>query len=285
MSLYEKVKAFRKLTRIEDYYGSSIVIVALGVLTNPTLNFIDRGLLLISILAFNCFVYAVNDIEDAEDDAHDPKKILRNPVSAGLLTKKSAYFTANILALISFIIFIYFGLWTTIIGLVALLTGFLYSYKRIRLKSVPILDIISHALFLGSFQVLTVSLAHRNPPNLSVYALTILIFLYSAFGDINNEIRDFEVDKKTKINNTAQLLNLKRTESFIHFLSIILVFAMIIFIIFTASLYSIFVIFGFALVFGLYYMVKFLRHRKRGFYDQFAQTIATCTGLILLLLN
>ncbi len=43
----------------------------------------------------------INDVEDAPDDALNPEKVHRNPVSAGLLTPRTARLISFIVALIA----------------------------------------------------------------------------------------------------------------------------------------------------------------------------------------
>ena len=89
---------------------------------------------------------------------------------------------------------------------------FLYSSKRVRLKAMHFIALVSHGLFLSTLQFLTV--AYARAPELPRSAALDAVFICIIFmaGDLWNEIRDFEVDRKTGLRNTASVLEVRRIE-------------------------------------------------------------------------
>ena len=90
-----------------------------------------------------------------------------------------------------------------ILGITFALVGFLYSWKPLRLKSKPYLDLISHMIFLGVLQFLITYLAFR-PLDLFVIPFLMIIIPFSMMNEIINELKDYDVDESTNIKNTVQ---------------------------------------------------------------------------------
>lgn len=202
-----------KLTRINEYYGSNLCLSMLATIMNPKIGILDLSALFISNLFITMFAFAINDIEDAEDDAKDPAKVNRNPISAKILSKPVSYFLTFLICIIPIFLLSQYGPFTLGLGITALVLGFLYSYKPVRLKSMPVLDLVSHGLFLGTLELLIVLTANGAVPSPMALLLTACIFFLSVSGDLYNEVRDYEVDRKTNIRNTAAYINVKYVKS------------------------------------------------------------------------
>lgn len=207
VSLNRYIVGFFKLTRlkviVKDFY---IGLAIIGIIAARDISF-QTLLGLIVTLVILAYTFAINDYEDAEDDIKDSKKKLRNPVSSGFLTKKEAL---NILIFIAFLAvmlsFVSLSLFPVIVALSSIFIGHLYSWKKVRLKNIPVLDFVSHGYFLAASEVLYfMSLPESNPSFGSV-----LIFLgswiFSIGGSLYNEFRDYEVDRHTNISNTASII-------------------------------------------------------------------------------
>ncbi len=89
------------------------------------------------------------------------------------------------------------------LGLIFALVGFFYSWRSLRLKSIPFMDLISHVIFLGVLQFLITYLAFR-PLDLFVIPFLMIIIPFSLMNEVLGELRDLEVDKKGNIDNTIQ---------------------------------------------------------------------------------
>ena len=201
-----------KLLRIKEHSRVSeipwvlrlVLIFPLIFLISPQNLFSYKTIVVFLANVFlTAFIYVFNDVEDAEDDYHDLKKRERNPIANGELTKKQGYLISfsflfiglSLLFTISYLVFL--------VGFALVSVGLAYSWKPMRLKSIPIIDIVSHAIALGVLQLSTTYLAFRSF-NLQFISLLMIIMPFSMGVDILQELRDFKIDKKTKINNIVQ---------------------------------------------------------------------------------
>lgn len=200
-----------KLTRYNAVWGFAILQTLLGALI--TENQVEPVKLLIVVIANSLavtFAFMINDVEDAEDDAMDPKKQKRNPISAGLISKRTGYLASFVFALVSVIFFLVLNLEAALVGFAIIAIGFLYSWKKVRFKGMPILDMFTHAMFLAGGVVLAAFLSFSDI-NIKILLPFIAVSLFSMAGDLFNELRDFEVDQKSNLKNTASLLGYQRT--------------------------------------------------------------------------
>ena len=205
------VLLYARLTRLKrvlvDFFLGLTVVSLINIQFNISFkNFIFA--LLVSLLSV-LFAYGINDIEDAEDDAKDIAKKQRNIISNGTLKKSTAFKLIYINLAACLILSINLGIIPSVIILLTLLLGYLYSSKKYRLKSIPFMDFISHGFFLGAFQVF-LFLAISNINNINIYQILVAfgVWIFSIGGCIFNQVRDFEVDRISNIKNTVQLFGL-----------------------------------------------------------------------------
>src|SRR5688572_19744012 len=92
-----------RLTRAKVILRDSLsFLIVLGLIARWKLDVsFVIGIFVITLIF--AYAFAVNDIEDADDDAKDPKKKSRNPVSSGYLSNSYAINILRFLALFSFI--------------------------------------------------------------------------------------------------------------------------------------------------------------------------------------
>jgi 4-hydroxybenzoate polyprenyltransferase len=147
--------------------------------------------------------FALNDVEDAEDDYHDPVKNERNPIANGELSKRQGYLITFFMLFTGLLLLFMISPLVFLVGFILIMIGIFYSWKPVRLKSRPVLDVISHAIGLGILQLSTTYLTFR-PFDLYFIPFLMIVAPASIGSVILYELRDFEVDKKTKINNIVQ---------------------------------------------------------------------------------
>ena len=213
-----RIKGYIDLLRLHDYYGKTLIITTFSLAFSREFYGLPIIVILFLINLFNnAFAFGINDIEDAEDDALDPTKVKRNPLSAGVINETSALTVVAITALLCLSLSSIFNIQTLAFSCITLLVGFLYSYKPVRLKSIPFLDLLSHGFFLGSAQFLLPAIAMSIPITPAFIAAAASFYFMSIFGDIRNEIRDYVVDRETNIRNTASIIDLRKYERSIYF--------------------------------------------------------------------
>lgn len=203
-----------RLTRIKEHSSIPgvpwslrlIFIFPLIFLISPQSLFSYKMVIIfLANFSLTAFLYAINDVEDAEDDNQILEKRKRNPISSGDLTKRQGYLISLLLLLIGLFLLLIISPLVFFVGLVLTSVGFFYSWKPVRLKSIPIVDLISHVICLGLLQFSTTYFTFRSFDSFFIPFLMIIIPV-SFMTDIFQELRDFKVDKKTKINNTIQKL-------------------------------------------------------------------------------
>jgi 4-hydroxybenzoate polyprenyltransferase len=274
-----------KLTRINEYYANNLCLTMLGTILNPKLGPMDMLALFTANILVTMFAFAINDIEDAEDDAKDPAKVKRNPISAKILSKPLAYLFTFIIGALSIVLLLPYGSYSVILGIASLVIGFLYSYKPVRLKSMPILDLVSHGLFLGTLELLVVLTAHNVIPGPISLLLVASIFALSVSGDLYNEIRDYEVDRETNIKNTAAYIDekyVKAVGKMLHWFNVppTIIIGLVTFSLFENKTRLVLMVLS--LLFGVLYL--YLEKKYKGqIVRKHAQEIITIVALVLFL--
>lgn len=195
---------FVRLTRIDGYLHVLILIFPLIFLISPAEFFSQKTVVIfLANLFLTAFGYMFNDAEDAEDDYHDAEKRKRNPVAGGEITKKQCYLSSFFLLTVGLLLLLTVNLRVFFLGLIFAFVGFFYSWRPLRLKAVPIVDLVSHVIFLGVLQFLITYLAFR-PLDMFIIPFLMIIIPFSVANEILGELKDFDIDKKTNINNTVQ---------------------------------------------------------------------------------
>lgn len=203
------VKAILKLTRWKEFVPFTTILSWLGGLVAYQLYDAKLDWRLLAVMIGNLgavgYAFMINDIEDAADDARDPNRAGSNPIAAGELDIKSAWIASLITAGVAVLAYALCGGLPFAIGLLTLVLAHLYSWKPVRLKARPLIDILSHALFLSTLLFLAPFYIYaENLGKLWVVALG--TFLVSANGQLYNQVRDFEVDRLAGLHNTASIL-------------------------------------------------------------------------------
>jgi 4-hydroxybenzoate polyprenyltransferase len=206
-----KITALIRLTRYREYLFFVIITTLLGARAAYGLF----GWRLVLVLVANwlgvAFAFMINDVEDSPEDALNPAKVNRNPVSGGLLSIRDANIASFSVAAMALMAYSFLGVRPFLAGLVCLLLGFLYSWRPVRLKVIPCLDLISHCLMLAGLQYLAAYFSFQpNVPGPWVFPF-ILVVTISLYGELFNELRDYKEDVRAGLTHTATLLGLRKT--------------------------------------------------------------------------
>lgn len=212
MSTMKSVRGLISLTRYKEYIGPVTIITLLAVLSSgikvqPGI-LLKFGIVLAANILSNCFPFMYNDIEDAPDDALDPAKAKRNPLSAKALSWKTAFTATFGVAAAALTLYSFINPLTFLLGLITILLGVFYSWRAVRFKSMPVVDLVSHSLMLGGLQFSAAHFAFAPYTGLQKGWLVpfILIVALSMYGELVNEIRDLHYDRKAGITHTAAII-------------------------------------------------------------------------------
>jgi 4-hydroxybenzoate polyprenyltransferase len=200
-----------RLSRYKEYFFFVVITTFMGALSaDGFFGWKLVGVLVANLLAV-AFSFMINDVEDADDDALDPAKVNRNPVSCNQLSIRAGWFSSLGVALLSALVFALLGWLPFLMGIITLILGFLYSWKPIRLKSTPILDMLSHGMMLAGLQFLAAFYAF-TPSEFNRWIFPFIFMVgISIYGELFNEVRDLEGDRKAGVHHTANLLGRKIT--------------------------------------------------------------------------
>jgi 4-hydroxybenzoate polyprenyltransferase len=205
------IKALLRLARYKEYTFFVTITTLLGVAAaHGQIDWKFLGIWVANWLSV-AFAFMINDVEDAPDDALNPLKINRNPVSAGDLTPRTASRASWGVALISATLYLILGFWPAVLGLISLALGYLYSWRVIRFKNMPFIDLASHCMMLAGLQFLPALLAFNNRPDLIWIFPFVFIVAISLYGELFNELRDLDGDLAAGLNHTASKLGYKPT--------------------------------------------------------------------------
>lgn len=205
-----------RLTRWKEFVPFVVPLTLFGALVSS--QSIDWRVAMVTIANILVVAYAfmINDIEDAPDDAIEPERAARNPIAMGELSVRTAWIVSGVAAAASLIFYVFGGWWVLGIGTITLLLSHLYSWKPIRLKAWPIADVTSHSLMLSSLLFLAGFFAYST--NLGwVWLLVLATTLASVYGQLYNQIRDYEMDKAAGLHNTAIVVGERITRVLMYF--------------------------------------------------------------------
>jgi 4-hydroxybenzoate polyprenyltransferase len=203
------MQGFVQLTRWKEYVGFVIPLTILGGLmaVEQRGGALDWRLIAVTIANVLVVAYAfiINDIEDAPDDALEESRRNRNPVSAGRISVRAGYASLVVVAFITLLLFYTGGPYVLFIGGLTLLISHLYSWRRVRLKAWAVADIVSHSLMLSGLLFLAGYFIYDYTPGI-VWFVALGVTLFSSYGQLYNQLRDYEVDKEAGLRNTAVLM-------------------------------------------------------------------------------
>lgn len=261
LCLPKTLKGLAKLTRFDEYVYFVIITTLLGVAAARG-HFDWRMLVLIPAnwLAVG-FAFMINDVEDAPDDALSQKKADRNPISAGLITPKTARVASFLTGLLAAALFAVLGLWPFIFGLITLVLGYLYSYRGVRLKTMALLDILSHCLMLAGLQFLCAYFTYATRLERNWFWPFIFVMAISIYGELYNEIRDIEGDRQANLQHTAIILGERAAHILMTIVLVIGIFAGAVSLI-LIELIPLWVFFLMAVLAALFILPKALRIRR-----------------------
>jgi 4-hydroxybenzoate polyprenyltransferase len=202
----QRLAPYWRLSRFQEYVFFVVITTLLGAAAAHGFF----GWRLIIVLTANwlavAFAFMVNDVEDAPDDALIASKARRNPVSAGEISAGLARGLSFAAACMAVVLYAALGTGPLVTGLACVVLAYLYSAKPIRLKSAPVADLASHALILAGLQFAAAYFAFDGGTRLQWLTPLVLVMAISLYGQLFNELRDFDGDLEAGVTHTASFL-------------------------------------------------------------------------------
>lgn len=185
-----------------DAWGVAVVIAVSCLLLHDQLD-VGSLVLAAAISAMYWLGYAVNDYFDAATDALDDQKAQRNLFvlhsEARRLFPAVAWLT--LVAIVG--VFASRGWLGVALFLAYFVVMWTYSSPPLRLKHVPGLDLVLHAVFAHTYPfVLCVALTDARWTTLDSFVVVVL-FLFSLGGQLEQQLRDHHLDARTGGNFTT----------------------------------------------------------------------------------
>lgn len=204
-----QVHGIIRLSRYKEYFFFVVITTFFGAISaEGVFGWKLVGVLIANWLAV-AFAFMINDVEDAADDAQDPAKVNRNPVSCSQLSVRAAWIASFGVALLSALVFALLGWLPFLMGIITLLLGFFYSWKPVRFKSMAVFDLLSHGLMLAGLQFLAAYFTF-TPTEFGRWIFPFVFMVcISLYGELFNEIRDLDGDCACGVKHTANLLGRK----------------------------------------------------------------------------
>jgi 4-hydroxybenzoate polyprenyltransferase len=218
MIIKRRIDGTIQLSRYREFLWFVLITTLLGVASSDG----KFGIRMVTVLIANwlavAFMFMINDVEDASDDALCPRKAARNPIASGKLSHRSGWWVSILVGLFAGFLYLLLGAGPAVWGWIGLLLGYLYSWKKIRLKNFPIVDILSHSMMLAGCQFL--SALHTFSPGVYLwwpfpFCMTVSISMY---GELFNELRDFHKDRQAGLSHTALLVGYRPTSVLMYIL-------------------------------------------------------------------
>jgi len=204
-ALLGTVRGLIKLVRYREYVPFVFVTTLVGVkLADAPLDWRLPVVLVANFLTV-CYAFMINDIEDAELDALHPGKRLRNPISSGELRRLWAHTASGGVAFLTLALGVLLGGWALLLLAAGLVLGWAYSYQQLRLKALPVADLISHTLMLAGIQFLVGYFTYASG-SWSIWPALAAFMLFSAYGELYNELHDLDTDRAAGLHTTAVVL-------------------------------------------------------------------------------
>jgi 4-hydroxybenzoate polyprenyltransferase len=204
--LKTQINGIIRLTRFKEFLCFVVITTFLGASAGEgKFSWPLIGILVGNWLAVG-FAFMINDVEDAPDDALTPQKAIRNPVSARLLSPKDARIASFGVAILAIGVFATLGWVPFLLGTLSVVLGFLYSWRLVRFKTLPFLDMASHCLMLAGLQFLAAYFTFSPGFNGKWFFPFVCVMCISLYGELFNELRDLEGDIKAGLTHTAVLL-------------------------------------------------------------------------------
>lgn len=179
-----------------DAWGSTLIIATLALLIHDAID-ASSLFLLLALTAGYWLAFALNDYFDAPYDKADPVKAARNVFVEGEIGRTKGLLGLAGMSAFLFVAFAQFGPrgYLTLFASLFIMWG--YSAPPLRFKSRPGVDLLIHAVFVETFPYFICLFLIGVAWERLDYVMLLILFLSSLAAQLEQQIRDFDVDART----------------------------------------------------------------------------------------
>lgn len=179
-----------------DAWGVTLVIGLLVLVLHGALT-LPNVALVVALGAGYWLAFALNDYFDAPFDAQDVRKARRNFFVGRVGINGRFHYFAALVAMMIAVVFATFGwLGMGIFGL-GIFMMWAYSAPPLRLKNRPVLDLLTHTLFVETFPYTVTLILSRAAWTVLDGVILLILALASLTAQLEQQLRDFAVDAET----------------------------------------------------------------------------------------
>ncbi|AEH24565.1 UbiA prenyltransferase family protein [Pyrococcus yayanosii] len=208
------LRAVIKNTRILDgraFIGMGILGLTMNLSSN--LDALRALFLIISLILYVAYAFAINNCFDADTDSVNLVKRRKNPVANGELSFRAGILSAVLMAVAGLSLAAFLGLGELAIYLSMVFLATIYSAPP-RLKARPVTDVLSHGVFFGALPFLYgASLDGIMTRQELIMALAITF--YSLALELRNHLEDYESDLRAGLRTTPIVIGKTASERFV----------------------------------------------------------------------
>lgn len=181
----------------------ALIWAALALLVHNEVN-MQTTILLIAIAVAYALAFVINDYYDAPFDAEDEFKAQRNFFVHNEIPKGKTLLILIGISSFLFLAFAQFGIKGLLILAMCFFVMWAYSAEPLRFKSRPGFDLLIHASFIHTFPYLICLFLVGTAWTRLDYVMLSLALFGSLTAQLEQQVRDFEVDSKTDTNFTTR---------------------------------------------------------------------------------
>ena len=216
----KSLKAYFKLLRIKDW-RAYFLMALFGFLISKGFLFPLRDIIIFYaiVLLLLAFGFSINDCFDTKEDKYKNQKA--NPLVSKEISFKNSLVLSLLPGVLGLSLSIIFNFKVFLFSLAGAAIGFFYSAPPLRMKSRPLLDLVSHGLFAGALLFFLPLLIFSPELTIIHYLISASIFYFSVMAELRNHLEDYETDKKAGLRTTVCVLGYKNSQSLLRYLTIL----------------------------------------------------------------
>ena len=167
------------------------------------------------ITTFFCmaFTFAINNYYDADSDRANPRRMHKNALASGDISKKGAMAINILCIMVPLLILSWYKPVVIPITMLLIVWSALYSIPPIRIKGRPGLDVIWH--FFGFVYIVLLGALIAGSLSQLVWLIALSLGVFSCIGQLANHYEDFEYDKESGTRTFTVRFGLKATKQWI----------------------------------------------------------------------